>query len=236
MDILSLLPLLLVWFLVFVFSTTVHEAGHAFAAHRMGDSTAYHGGQVSLSPIPHILREPIGMVVVPILSFALMQGRWMFGWASAPYDPRWAATHPRKAALMALAGPVGNLILILLAALAIRGGIAADYFTPPPTIGFDQVVGATAATGSQGVATVLSVLFSLNLVLFVFNLLPLPPLDGSGVIQLAMSENVARRFQEVLANPMWGWVGIVLAWRLFGPVFGPIHRFAIELLYPGLYL
>ena len=63
----------LVWFVAFLLSTTVHEAMHAWAAWRGGDPTAYHGGQVSLSPIPHIRREPIGMLVVPLLT-SITQG------------------------------------------------------------------------------------------------------------------------------------------------------------------
>ena len=99
------------WFLAFLFSTTVHEAMHALAALKGGDPTAYHGGQVSLSPIPHIRREPIGMLVVPLLT-ALTQG-WAIGWASTPYDTRWAAQYPKRAALMAAAGPAGNLSIAL---------------------------------------------------------------------------------------------------------------------------
>ena len=72
------------WYVVFVFSVTCHEAAHAFAAMKLGDKTAYHGGQVTLDPTPHVRRSPFGMVVVPILSFLL--GGWMIGWASAPYD------------------------------------------------------------------------------------------------------------------------------------------------------
>src|ERR1051325_10402185 len=101
------------WFLAFLFSTTVHEAMHAMAALRGGDPTAYHGGQVSLSPIPHIRGEPIGMLIVPLLT-ALTQG-WAIGWASTPYDPRWAAHYPKRAALMAAAGPAGNLLIAAVA-------------------------------------------------------------------------------------------------------------------------
>lgn len=224
---------LIAWFVVFVFSTTLHEAGHAFAAMRLGDRTAYHGGQVSLNPLPHIQREPFGMVVVPILSFVLMQGQWMFGWASVPYDPRWAMRWPRKAALMALAGPAANLILVVIAAVAIKLLVAAGFFEAPALLGFSQLAEGTAAPGSGPAALLLSILFSLNLVLLIFNLLPLPPLDGSGAIQLFLPENASRRYQEfLLGHPMWAWVGIVAAWRLFWPVFEPVQRFAIALLYP----
>ena len=226
---------LIAWFFVFVFSTTLHEAGHAFAAMQLGDRTAYHGGQVSLSPIPHIRREPFGMVVVPILSFVLMQGQWMFGWASAPYDPQWSMRWPRKAAIMSLAGPAANLALLLLAAIAIKVSIGVGFLQPPDLLSFSQIAQATGATGSEATALLLSILFSLNLVLLIFNLLPLPPLDGSGAIQLFLPENAARRYQEfLLGNPIWAWVGIVAAWRFFWPVFEPVQRFAIGLLYPGL--
>src|SRR5437870_9906314 len=109
----------LLWFAAFLFSTTVHEAAHALAALRGGDPTAYLGGQVSLSPLPHIRREPIGMLVVPILT-AFTNG-WALGWASTPYDPYWAARHPRRGAAMAAAGPAGNLLIALLALLGLRG-------------------------------------------------------------------------------------------------------------------
>ena len=82
----------LIYYLVFLFSTTVHEAAHAWAAKRGGDLTAYLGGQVSLDPRPHIKREPFGMVILPLLSVAI--SGWPFGFASAPYDPAWAMRYP----------------------------------------------------------------------------------------------------------------------------------------------
>src|ERR1043165_5534436 len=117
---------LIFWFPAFLFSTTVHEAAHAWAALRGGDPTAYLGGQVSLSPLPHIRREPIGMLVVPLLT-SLTQG-WAMGWASAPYDPYWAERHPRRAALMAAAGPAGNLLVALAAFILIKVGLTTGYF------------------------------------------------------------------------------------------------------------
>ena len=93
----------LVWYLVFVVSTTAHEASHALAAYVGGDRTAYLGGQVPLNPLPHIKREPFGMVIMPLLG-AFSYG-WPIGWASTPYDPRWEQRYPRRAAWMAAAGP-----------------------------------------------------------------------------------------------------------------------------------
>lgn len=121
-----------VWYLVFLLSTTCHEAAHGLAAKWGGDLTAFEGGHVTLNPIPHIRRSPFGMVVVPILSFAL--GGWMIGWASAPYDPSWQRNHPHRAAWMALAGPAANFSLMLAAAVAIRVGVSLGQFAAPSSI------------------------------------------------------------------------------------------------------
>src|SRR5690606_872503 len=88
---------LVVWYVVFLFSTTFHEFSHAIVAYWGGDKTAHDGGQVSLDPMPHIRRSPFGLVLAPLVTFPLFG--WMIGWASAPYDPRWAAAHPKRYAL-----------------------------------------------------------------------------------------------------------------------------------------
>lgn len=153
------------WYIVFLFSTTVHEASHALAALKLGDDTAHRGGQVTLDPMPHIMREPFGMVVVPILSFML--GGWMIGWASAPYDPLWANRHPKRAAWMAVAGPASNLLLMLLSALLIRAGIMAGWFHPPELLTTTQTVAASHDGILRAVAELVGIGFSLNLLLSV---------------------------------------------------------------------
>ncbi|HJX96722.1 MAG TPA: site-2 protease family protein, partial [Candidatus Acidoferrum sp.] len=102
-----------IWYVAFLFSTTCHEAAHALVAKMGGDETAALGGQVSLNPVPHMRREPWGMIVIPIFSYISMHA--MFGWASAPYDPLWERRHPRRSGWMALAGPVANFSLMLIA-------------------------------------------------------------------------------------------------------------------------
>jgi Zn-dependent protease len=217
-----------VWYAVFVFSTTLHEAAHAWVALRGGDATAYHGGQVSLDPRPHIRREPWGMVLVPIVTFSL--GGWMMGWASAPYDPRWAWAHPRRAAAMALAGPLANLALAVIAAVTLRAGLAAGFFAPPIDLGFAHLAaGEGAAMNAFAVFT--SLLFSLNLLLFVFNLFPVPPLDGSAAIGLLVSDEAGRRIQQLMAQPFLMMFGVLAAWYLIGRVFAPIFLAAVRLLY-----
>ncbi|HEV8582863.1 MAG TPA: site-2 protease family protein [Thermoanaerobaculia bacterium] len=195
------------WFVVFIFSTTLHEAGHALVAWKLGDPTAYEGGQVSLNPLPHIQREPVGMVIVPIISFAL--NGWMMGWASAPYDPAWAHRYPKRAALMAAAGPAANLLLTVIAGLLIKFGIAG------------LIHGAIMPIG---------ILFLLNLLLFVFNLLPVPPLDGSAILPMFMSDNAARRYREFLHQPMFSLIGLLLAWKVFPYIFEPISAAAFAVL------
>ena len=222
-----------VLYLVFLFSTVLHEAAHAWSAMRGGDLTAYHGGQVSLDPRPHIRREPFGMVLLPLLSLAA--SGWIFGYASAPYDPRWAERHPKRAALMALAGPAANLVLVLVAWIAIRAGTAFGWFAPPTAVGFDQIVVASGG-GVLGVtALVLSVLFSLNLLLAVFNLIPFPPFDGSGVLPVILPERAMAAYRSLLTGrPALAWLGILGAWMIFDRVFPPIWLAAVNLLYPGV--
>ena len=223
----------LIYYAVFLFSTTLHEAAHAWAAMRGGDLTAYHGGQVSLDPMPHIRREPFGMVALPLLG-VLVAG-WPFGFASAPYDPKWALAHPRRAALMALAGPAANMILMLVAAGAVVIGTVAGVFHPPESIRFGQIAGTTAGGLWPLAALLTGVVFSLNLLLMLFNLLPFPPLDGSGAMPLILSEGASRKYQELMwGNPIFGLIGLFAAWHLFGVIFSPIFTAAVSLLYPGV--
>jgi Zn-dependent protease len=222
-----------VYYGVFLLSTTLHEAAHAWAALLGGDPTAYHGGQVSLDPRPHIKRQPVGMVVLPVISVFL--SGWPFGFASAPYDPRWAMRYPKRAAWMALAGPAANFILLAVAGLLIYIGLLTNVFAAPPSVSFGHI-----ATGSNpaldGVAFVLGAFFSLNLVLFILNMLPIPPLDGSGALPLVLSDDVIPRYQKfVWTQPGLGLIGIIIAWQVFGQVFQPIFLFAVNVLHPSAY-
>jgi Zn-dependent protease len=184
---------------IFLGSTILHEAAHAF-----------------------------GMVALPALS--LLMGGHVMGWASTPYDPAWAEREPRKAAWMGLAGPAANLGLVLLAAFIIHGGIALGYFRQPGTIRFEQVVVGLDEGWSGAFAVLLSLLFSLNLLLLAFNLVPFPPLDGAALWTLLPGSESVVKF---LRQPGLGLVGLLVAWHLFPHLFGPIHTAALNLLYPG---
>jgi Zn-dependent protease len=205
-------------YVVFLLSTTCHEAAHALVAKWGGDTTALEGGQVSLNPWPHIRREPFGMVVMPLLGIVSMTG--LIGWASAPYNPKWAMAHPKHAARMSLAGPVANFALATLAGIIMRIGLAMGSFVPlEPS--FSQIVGPATQGGiGEGVATVLSLFFSLNVLLGCFNLIPFPPLDGYGVLGLFVSEATAVRLQLLrIQMGMFSFLGLVIAWRVFDRFF-----------------
>jgi Zn-dependent protease len=220
-----------IWYLAFLFSTTCHEAAHALAAKWGGDPTAFEGGQVTLNPVPHILRSPFGMVVVPILSFLL--GGWMIGWASAPYDPYWQRRHPRRGAWMALAGPAANFTLMVLAAGAIRAGIALGQFAPPAFISSYSSLAVSSAGQETFLTTALSVFFALNLLLGTFNLLPVPPLDGHAGIMLLMPENVALRYLDIVHEGNYSLIGLLIAWQAYPYIFAVVFPVGLRLLGHG---
>jgi len=221
----------ILWYVVFLLSTVVHEAAHAFAAHKMGDSTAHSIGQVSLNPVPHIKREPFGTVVVPILSF--LAGGWMIGWASTPYNPQWAYDYPKKAAAMAAAGPISNFVLMIISVIIIHIGIAFGLFIQPDTITISGIVSGASIGWTEILAKIVSVMFSLNLILFVFNLLPFPPLDGSAVPPMYLSEEAGRKYINFVRKPVFALVGLFVAWNLFGTIYSKVNLLVINLLYPG---
>jgi Zn-dependent protease len=222
----------LLWYLAFLLSLCCHESSHALAARLGGDPTAFLAGSMTLNPIPHIRREPFGTVIVPILSY--IAGGWMIGWASAPYSPAWRRQYPHRAAWMALAGPAANFMLMVIAALGIRVGIGLGVFTQPSSVSFAHVV-ATAAPGTSAstVAILLSILFSLNLLLAMFNLLPVPPLDGSTAIGLLLPVAWAKRLADIGSNRTLALAGLLIAWKVFDVLFRPVFVTALGLLYPG---
>lgn len=209
---------LAIWYPAFLLSLTFHEAAHAFTSLRYGDRTAER--QVTLNPIPHIKQEPIGTVVIPLLTFVL--AGWTLGWASAPYDPHWANRYPRRAGMMALAGPTANFLLagLALATIWILVSTGVFGFDPAPTKLAGIVV---AADGSPTFpAMFLTVLFLLNLILGAFNLIPVPPLDGSGVIQGFFAGSAPARALATMQERGFGLLGIMVAWLVFRWAISPL--------------
>lgn len=219
-------------YVIFLVSTSLHEASHAWAALKGGDSTAHDGGQVTLDPIPHIRREPFGMVVLPLISVVMIG--WPLGFASAPYDPVWARRHPERSAWMALAGPGANLFLALCAAMLINVGLFAGVFVAPDSIGFADVTMA-ATSGAplwEALAYILGAVFALNLLLAVFNMLPVPPMDGSSAVMLLLPAKAIPGYQDFISsNPYLGWIGLFVAWQVFDFVFDPVFTQSLNMLY-----
>ena len=168
-------------FIVLLFSLTVHEMAHAWSADRLGDPTARLLGRVSLNPLVHA--DPIGTVLFPLIS--MVSGAMLIGWAKpVPVTLRYLR-HPRRDyMLVAAAGPVSNLILAVFSAL-----LLAIVPISPQTLGESNV--------SVPIAKFLTGLVSLNVLLAVFNLLPIPPLDGGNVLAGLLPPNLAAQFNKV---------------------------------------
>lgn len=220
-------------YLMFVFSTTCHEAAHALAAKRGGDDTAYLHGHVTLDPVPHIVRSPFGMVVLPL--FGLLTMNYPLGFASVPFDPHWGRRYPLRQAMMSLAGPLANFTLALASIVILRVLIATDVFHlyggAGLRVGFVELnEGVAANSPLAAIAFLLSYLFKLNLMLGVFNLVPLPPLDGSGVAE-GLSPGVLGKFYDYLREiPAHGLLGWLVASQVFGYVDEPLNRVIVVAL------
>jgi Zn-dependent protease len=175
-------------FIVLLFSLTVHEMAHAWTADRLGDPTARLLGRVSLNPIVHA--DPIGTVLFPLL--ALVSGAPLIGWAKPVPVSSGRLRNPRRDfILVAAAGPASNLLMAFAAA-----GVLSVLPISPQTLGEANI--------SVPVATILSQGMRLNVLLAVFNMIPIPPLDGGNVLagllpyQLAASFNRLRPYGFLL--------------------------------------
>jgi Zn-dependent protease len=140
---------------------------------------------------------------------------------------------------MSLAGPGANFTLMIIAAVCIRIGMAGGILQAPASAGFTNITELTnpetATSLLRFLASFLGILFSQNLLLGTFNLLPVPPLDGGTGVTLLMSERLALRFLSFAHDPSFQMIGLIASWYLFGEVFYPIFVFALNVLYPGLY-
>ena len=225
-----------IWYAIFLFTLAFHEGAHALLAYLGGDNTAYHGGQVTLNPLPHVRREPFGTVIVPLLSF--FGSGWMMGWASTPYDPLWGRRHPRRLAAMSAAGPAANLILAAVSFAILKVLLATGYFVPPDSVNFSHIVepppGTPEGSMAGALALCLSVALCLNLLLCLFNLLPIPPLDGSGIARGLFPDTVGRLLDSVAGNPMVSILGLLAAWKAFDFVFPPAFSALLVLLHPDV--
>lgn len=195
------------WYAVFVFSTVCHEFAHAWSANRLGDPSAR--AFITLNPLPHIMRSPFGMVVIPLVLFIVSKGGWMFGYASVPISVAWALGFPKRYAFVSLCGPLANLALLLVSV----GGLAALVHSgalTPDTMNSDSL-----DTPAQAGAFVLSILLKLNLILLVFNLIPLPPMDGAALPAFFIPRQHLQGYFNVVWAPYAGLAGLIMAYYIF---------------------
>ena len=134
---------------------------------------------------------------------------------------------------MAIAGPAGNLLILLGAGICIRAGVFAGWFTPG-RLAFAEIVAPLSPGGiAEFAAMFLSVAFSLNLLLMTFNLIPLPPFDGASIPLFFLRGSAAESWQQFMWNPTVQFFSFIAAYRGFGAVFSPIFSAAANLLYHG---
>jgi Zn-dependent protease len=200
-------------FIVLLFSLTVHEMAHAWMADRLGDPTARLLGRVSLNPIVHA--DPIGTVVFPLLS--MISGATLIGWAKpVPVNLRYLR-HPRRDyMLVAAAGPVSNLLLAVSASI-----LLAIVPISPQTLGESNV--------SVPIAALLSRLVQLNVLLAVFNMIPIPPLDGGNVLAGLLPPNLSGLFNRMRPYGFVLFYALVLSGG-FEMIVLPPYRFILSWL------
>ncbi len=183
MDIANLVSHLIIYMVVLLLAISAHEFGHAWMSHKFGDDTAYMLGRVTLNPVAHT--DPIGTLLIPIIAFILgsMGGALgsipLIGWGKpTPVNPRNWTNYKLANVMVSIAGVLANLILLII------GFIAAKIMM---TQGF-QVIDFFGYSKNP-VAILVGNMMLLNMSLFVFNLLPFPPLDGSKILSTFLPES-----------------------------------------------
>jgi Zn-dependent protease len=160
---------------ILIFSVVIHEVSHGYAAYFLGDNTAKYQGRLNLNPLNHL--ELFGSFILPVITY--MSGGLIIGWAKpVPFNPYNLRDQKWGEAKVAIAGPLSNIFIALVFGLLIRFGIAMQF--------------------GQAFVYISSVIVLINLMLAVFNLVPIPPLDGSKVLfsLLPYNMNYIREFLE----------------------------------------
>lgn len=209
---LTLLQKLSIWALPVIFAITLHEAAHGWMAEKLGDKTARMLGRVTLNPIKHI--DPIGTILVPGL--LLFFGGFLFGWAKAVPVTMQNLRNPRvDMAWVAIAGPTANLIMAVLWALVLKAGYL--LLASSPEVGQFMIY--------SGIAGV-----SINIILLVLNLLPIPPLDGSRILSAFLPRKLAWQYNKLEPYGLFILLGL-LFFGVLGPILMGPYGFLQQLLF-----
>lgn len=217
-------------FVVLLFSLSLHEAAHGWMANRLGDPTAKMLGRVTLNPIRHI--DPIGTILVPlVMLFMPGFGQFLIGWAKpTPVITRNFRKIVRDDNLTTMAGPVSNLILVAAAFLVLAGmALLIPNGRAIVLTAFFISLGAPSQVLPQPVALLCSLAILVNLSLFFFNLLPIPPLDGSRVLRNTLPYNAVQTYDRI---PIW--VSYMLMIFVGGYVLMALLRPSLGLIYAAL--
>ena len=184
MDIANLVSHLVIYMVVLLLAISVHEAGHAWMSYKFGDDTAYMLGRVTLNPVAHT--DPIGTLLIPIVAFILgtvggaVGSIPLIGWGKpTPVNPRKWERYKLANVMVSIAGVLGNLILLLIGLALTKIVMVTLGYTPVDILGRD----------ANPLGIFLTNLMFLNLSLFVFNLLPFPPLDGSKILSTFLPDS-----------------------------------------------
>jgi Zn-dependent protease len=205
----------LTWLPILFFSVVIHEMAHAWVALKCGDTTARDLGRITFNPIPHI--DFIGTIVVPIVSL-ITTGRVLIAWAKpVPIDPRNFRSFKRDDTFVTIAGPISNLLI----ALACVGFVAAFYYISA------AVNPSEGSVGFEFLSYMINMFYAgiiLNVSLAVFNMLPIPPLDGSHVLANILPDEIALRYRNI------GFMGIFIILALFNFIPG-FSRFFMSIIF-----
>jgi Zn-dependent protease len=202
LDVISLVII----FLVLLFSLSVHEAAHAWSASRLGDDTAKRLGRVTLNPVVHI--DPIGTLLLPLVALASGSGM-IFGWAKpTPINVR-NLGHPRRdSVLVTFAGPASNLAIAFAAAAAMRAG---------------------AASGGDWFGLLVFDALALNVLLAVFNMLPIPPLDGGQIMMALLPPRISMQLRFLYQYGFLILIGLMFT-GVLGQLIGPPYYLILSWL------
>lgn len=184
-------------------------------AERVGDPTARYLGRVTLNPIPHI--DPVGTILFPLIAYTT--GAWLFGWAKpVPYNPLNLRDRKWGEILIAAAGPLSNVLLVVIFLILAKAV-------------FQTSIGGSLGTMAEPIAAVVRTGIQLNIILAVFNMIPVPPLDGSKVLMNLLPDSIAESYAQI---PDWsGFIVLFLLMQVgfITALMLPIFRFVDYLLY-----